>query len=188
MRVLLVDRGLNADSRASLALLEQHLLGRRDVQCDRVDFDATDARRNDQADADCLVMLGVGLHIASDWSNLDVNPIGHSGPGTIDEQRIEVEPAAAARGHPVLDDVRPFVARGSVSESVGVPAGATCLLVGRTTDTVQPAACRPVAWAWYGHRGRVFCTSLGCAEDFRQPCFTRLLLNAINWIGRTGQG
>ncbi len=56
------------------------------------------------------------------------------------------------------------------------------------------AACRtePVAWARLNRGGRVFCTLLGSAADFRQSYFPRLLVNAIRWTsegrGMRGEG
>jgi type 1 glutamine amidotransferase len=39
-----------------------------------------------------------------------------------------------------------------------------------------------VAWTNTGkHGGRVFYTSLGHIEDFQQPAFNELLVNAIRW-------
>jgi type 1 glutamine amidotransferase len=56
------------------------------------------------------------------------------------------------------------------------------LLVGKSDGNEWP-----VAWVWGGRRGRVFFTSLGSADDFRKPDFVRLVVNAIEWIGRRGQ-
>ncbi len=186
MRVLLVDCGLDADSRAALAWLEQHLRGRCDVQCQYVAFEASGVMQKDFAAADCVVALGEGLHIAGDWSDASASRVAGPRPDVNDGEPIRVEPAAAASGHAVLDGVHPFVARGGAGQYSGVPAGATCLLVGKMTDAVQPAICRPLAWSWRGHRGGVFCTSLDFGVNFRQPDFVRLLLNAICWVGHAG--
>jgi nicotinamidase-related amidase len=56
---------------------------------------------------------------------------------------------------------------------------ATVLLEGRWADDV-PA--QPVAWSRVRENGRMFYTSLGHAEDFNQPAFTRMLKNAVNWV------
>jgi hypothetical protein len=178
LRVLLVDRRRDADTDAALASLEQHLCGRSDIQCSRVDCDAVEVKLADGADADCLIVLGRGLQMAGDWSDLADDALARSISRAGDDQRMEVVPAAAARGHLVLNQVQPFVSRRGVSECAGVPARATCLLVGRMSDRVQP-----VAWVWDGRRSGVFYTSLGKAEDFRQPDFLRLVLNALSWIG-----
>jgi type 1 glutamine amidotransferase len=41
-----------------------------------------------------------------------------------------------------------------------------------------------VAWVRLHRGGRVFYTSLGHPDDFRQPSFLRLLVNAIFWTTR----
>jgi type 1 glutamine amidotransferase len=47
----------------------------------------------------------------------------------------------------------------------------------------QPA--EPVAWTHAYHEGRVFYTSLGHPDDFRNEAFNRLLVNAVFWaLGR----
>ena len=42
---------------------------------------------------------------------------------------------------------------------------------------------RPVAWATRHAGGRVFCTTLGLDDDFREPSFLRLISNAVHWAG-----
>jgi hypothetical protein len=181
LRVLLVDREADPNRPTAVALLEQHLRQRCDVQCDRVDFDAFDAKRDHLADADCLIVLGRGLRMAANWRDLDVNVCAQSGTAAAADEQMKIEPAMAAYGHPVLDEVRPFVARGGVVPIGGLPSGATCLLVGTMSGKDHP-----LAWAWRGRRGSSFFTSLGSANDLRQPDFVRLLFNAMDWIG--GQG
>jgi type 1 glutamine amidotransferase len=44
----------------------------------------------------------------------------------------------------------------------------------------QPAE-EPVAWVNTAKNRRVFYTSLGNPDDFKQPFFRRLLLNGILW-------
>jgi nicotinamidase-related amidase len=55
----------------------------------------------------------------------------------------------------------------------------TVLLEGRWADDVPP---QPVAWSRSREGGRMFYTSLGHAEDFKQPAFTRMLKNSIDWV------
>ena len=51
------------------------------------------------------------------------------------------------------------------------------LLTGKWTDKPD----EPVAWTHTYKGGRVFYTSLGHPDDFKQPQFRRLLLNAVLW-------
>jgi type 1 glutamine amidotransferase len=54
---------------------------------------------------------------------------------------------------------------------------ASPLLIGSIPD--QPA--EPVAWTNTYQKGRVFYTSLGHPDDFAQPDFNKLLVNAVFW-------
>jgi type 1 glutamine amidotransferase len=56
---------------------------------------------------------------------------------------------------------------------------ATVLLEGRWADDV-PA--QPVAWSRIREGGRMFYTSLGHADDFKRPEFTRMLKNAVHCV------
>jgi len=42
---------------------------------------------------------------------------------------------------------------------------------------------RPVAWTRRYEGGRVFSTTLGLDDDFREPNFLRLICNAVCWAG-----
>ena len=42
---------------------------------------------------------------------------------------------------------------------------------------------QPVAWTRRHAGGRVFCTTLGLDDDFREPGFLRLISNAVIWTG-----
>ncbi len=226
--VALAARKLDADACAALALFQQAIHQRRDIQCRQVDLDAVDVGLESLTDADCVVAFGQWIQVARHWLDIDaaglggtdipVCPVGQSFSGRQkclphlgEDGPMEVELAAGARGHPVLEGVEPFVScrdekRGqspfvrsrapTEGWSWAVPAGtdrrlvgdcplfsspedATVLLTGRTAREV-----RPVAWARRRCHGMVFCTTLGSAEDFRQPGFVRLMLNALAWIGR----
>ena len=195
MRVALVACRLDADACAALALFEQAIARRCDVQCRRVELDAADAGSESLADVDCVVLFGRGLHVARRWADLDlaslggadipVCPVGQSFSGRQEclphlgeKGLLKVEIAPAARSHPILEGVEPFVSR-DVLQPVCISQDATLLLTGRTAGEVQPAA-----WIEHGCRDRVFHTTLGSSEDFRQPDFVRLVLNALAWIGR----
>ena len=76
MRVALAACRLDADACAALALFEQAIAGRRDMQCRRVEFDAADAGSESLADVDCVVLFRQGLHIARRWADLDARVAG----------------------------------------------------------------------------------------------------------------
>jgi hypothetical protein len=181
LRVLLVSGCNNCRHDAALAAFERILLDRRDVRCERVDL--ASAGRKGLADADCAVLFGRGLQIVGHWSAFeadaaDGSQIAEDGFQAGDPTATRVEVAGAARWHPVLDGVGPFISRHGVSAVAHPRMNATYLLIRRLADRVAP-----VAWTRHGEN-RAVCTSLGCAEDFGQPEFVRLLLNALDWVRR----
>jgi hypothetical protein len=168
----------DADARAAMASFQQAVAGRCDIQCRRVELDTVDADLESLADADCVVVFGQWLQVARHWSDLGAAARAASGPERSRHRQVQVEIEAAARWHPVLEGVEPFVSCLDAAEGVGVAADAMFLLNGRIAGEVQPLA-------WVRRRdGRQFHTRLGSAEDFHQPSFVRLLLNAIAWVGQ----
>jgi type 1 glutamine amidotransferase len=124
----------------------------------------------------------------AEWAAFDAevlggNYTGHHGAGPV----TVVRPVPAAARHPVLaglpvtadPDERLFESVASLYRASPLAATATPLLTGKISG--QPA--EPVAWTHsYGPQmARVFYTSLGHAQDFENPLFRRLLLNAIAW-------
>ena len=90
------------------------------------------------------------------------------------------EPAKVANvdgqaDHPVLKGVGPFTSRKLYRP--GELAKGTVVL--QTGDNGQ--AKHPVTWVHHFNGGRVFYTSLGVPEDFKDENFRRLLTNAIFW-------
>lgn len=158
MRVLLVS-GSGGD-RAALAAFERILQDGRDVWCERVDL--TTAEREGLAGADCAVVFGRGLQIIGHWSAFDADAADDFQEGDCTAARVEL--GNAARWHPVLKGVGPFVLK-------GVPT-IDCLRMDTTNLLIQRTAERvvPIVWARHGER-RAVCTSLGRADDFRQPEF-----------------
>jgi type 1 glutamine amidotransferase len=118
----------------------------------------------------------------AEWTTFDAevlggNYTGHFGSG----QTTRIRPVPEAEGHPILEglDLRNFTSVASLYRTSPLAAGTTPLLLGEIPgDRVEP-----IAWTnIYGtNRARVFYTSLGHLEDFKQPLFQRLLWNAIVW-------
>lgn len=192
LRVAVTSRRLDADVSAAIALFEQLLATHCDIQLRRVELDAADAK-SESADIDCVVLFHQGLHIARRRADLNLSSgadilvcppsQGFSGrqeclprPGQKELSRIEIAPAA--RRHPIIEGVTPFVSR-AVLQSVCISPNATPLLIRRTAGEVQP-----VAWIERRRSGPVFHTKLGSSDDFRQPDFVRFVRNALVWIGR----
>ena len=60
--------------------------------------------------------------------------------------------------------------------------GSTWLLMGKSVNPDKAAIDNPVAWTGTNSfGGKVFMTTLGHPEDFRQEGFQRLVINAIHW-------
>jgi hypothetical protein len=93
---------------------------------------------------------------------------------------VEIRPVGPARHHPVLAGVEAFTVPGGISAGRGLAEDALVLMA-----AWMQGAAHPVAWVRGCGRGRVFCTSLGRAEDFRQTGFVALLANAVRWTARS---
>ena len=81
---------------------------------------------------------------------------------------------------PVLQGVAPFKSNGSLYKNPNVAADVTVLLTGSV-----PGQSEPVAWVREKDGRRVFYTSLGHPDDFKDENFTRLLVNALAWATKT---
>ena len=97
------------------------------------------------------------------------------GPRTI------VSVAAGAQGHQIVKGlaISALFGSGSLYKVSPLEPGTTPLLIGAIPD--QPA--EPIAWTHrYGAKGaRVFFTSFGHPDDFKNQEFRRLLVNGIGW-------
>jgi hypothetical protein len=97
---------------------------------------------------------------------------------------LEVRRSDVAWHHPVLNGVENLIAEGVVYRGPRLSPQATVLL---TADDGRGPA--PVAWVMRrrpasGCPGRVFCTTLGHEDDFRDQAFLRLLSNAVSWAAQ----
>jgi type 1 glutamine amidotransferase len=116
--------------------------------------------------------------------------VTHYGSNHKQSSRLVIDPAQA--GHPILRGVKDMWA-----ESGGYTAypmeGSVVLARGRVLDGMTPdspaAAGKeelPVAWtrtyrSASGREGRVFTTTHGASEDFRNDGFRRMAVNGILW-------
>ena len=95
--------------------------------------------------------------------------------------QTQVSLAEGAAGHPILEgiSVADLASACSLYKVSPLAPSAKPLLLGTIPD--QPA--EPIAWTHgYGsNHAAVFYTSLGGADDFGNPAFRRLLLNAFAW-------
>ncbi len=127
----------------------------------------------------------IGLRTASHgfqkWLAMDKEVFGgdyknHFGAGP----KCELAVAEKGKDHPILKDFKPFASVGSLYKNPGVARDVTVLLTG-----VIPKQSEPIAWVRERDtnkaKQRVFYTSLGHPDDFREAAFNRLLLNALGW-------
>jgi len=104
------------------------------------------------------------------------NYTGHHGGGV----RTALTLAKGAGEHPILQGVSLDGLEGHGSLYKVSPLGKTtrALLIG----SIPGKSAEPVAWVNTSKAGgRVFYTSLGHVDDFKQPGFNRLLRNAVSW-------
>jgi type 1 glutamine amidotransferase/nicotinamidase-related amidase len=114
-----------------------------------------------------------------EWRKFDPEVLGgnyhgHYGRGPV----TMVTAATGAKDHPVLKGVRtPFTSIGSLYEVSPLSRSTKQLLIG----AIPNKEAEPVAWTNTYKQSRVFYTSLGHPDDFNNPQFRRLLINAIFW-------
>jgi type 1 glutamine amidotransferase len=84
-----------------------------------------------------------------------------------------------AKDHPILAGVKPFSTTGKLYKNPKLAEDATLLLRAKTESYSEPVAWSREAKA--GERGRVFYTSLGTPEDFKNEQFLQMLANAVMW-------
>jgi dienelactone hydrolase/type 1 glutamine amidotransferase len=90
--------------------------------------------------------------------------------------RVTVNPGAES--HPILSGIAgSFTAGGSLYKVRPLATAATPLLLG----TLSGLPVEPVAWTHAFGKSRIFYTSLGHPDDFRNLSFERLLSNAVLW-------
>jgi putative membrane-bound dehydrogenase-like protein len=135
-----------------------------------------------------IVAVRSASHAFQNWLELDREVLGGNYKGHYDVGPItEVHFTEAGQSHPILRGVEPFRSVGSLYKNTGLAADDEILLTGSITGHTEP-----IAWTRLHDGGRIFYTSLGHPEDFKNPNFLRLLENALLWTtGRdvpTGPG
>jgi nicotinamidase-related amidase/type 1 glutamine amidotransferase len=115
----------------------------------------------------------------AEWPKFDPevlggNYTGHHGSGPT----TTLVAADSAAEHPILTGIEfPFTSQASLYKTSPLASSATALLIGSIPD----APAEPAAWTNSYGNARIFYTSLGRVEDFRNPQFVRLLGNAVHW-------
>jgi type 1 glutamine amidotransferase/nicotinamidase-related amidase len=122
---------------------------------------------------------GSGPDDHDEWPEFDAAVLGghyhgHHQAGPV----CTVNPASGAARHPLLAGVDlPMETPASLYQVRPLGQNAVPLLIG----AIPGQEPEPVAWTHATHKGRVFYTSLGHRDDFRNPAFVKLLVNAVAW-------
>jgi type 1 glutamine amidotransferase len=114
------------------------------------------------------------------WQTFDRDVLGcnyEGHHGNDDKPVIQVN--SVARNHAILHDfpIHSFESSGSLYRVNPLAASTTVLLTGQ----IDSAADEPVAWTNQAGKSRVFYTSLGHTDDFKQLAFRKLLTQGIFW-------
>jgi type 1 glutamine amidotransferase len=127
-----------------------------------------------------IVALRTASHAFQNWLALDKEVWGGDYQGHYGNQQTpKINVCPEAEDHPILAGFQPFVSAGSLYKNPHLAPDVTVLLSGAI-----PGHTEPVAWCRLHRGGRVFYTSLGHQDDFRQASFLRLLVNALAWTTR----
>ena len=215
LKVCLVSGSLEYKSNESLAEFQKYLESHYNAKCTRAFIEGQDETRLpglEQLD-DCDVMLlftrrlklsgddlrrikdycqsgrpVVGVRTAShaiqSWLELDKEVLGGNYKGHYkNDLTTEVALVEAEKDHPLLAGVTPFVSVGSLYKNQGIADDCQVLMTG-----TSPESTEPITWTRMHNGGRVFYTSLGHVQDFREESFRRLLANGLFWAaGREPQ-
>jgi len=211
LKVALVSGSFEYKSDDSLALLQKHLEANYPVECVRIfakaEKDTTFAgienlekcdvaiffTRRLQIEGEALAAVRkfveskkpiVGIRTASHgfqkWLEMDKVILGgdyqgHFGKGVADVNIVEKQ-----KDHPILKGVAAFKTNGSLYKNPNVAADVVVLLQGSMGKESEP-----VAWTREKDGRRVFYTSLGHPDDFKDDNFTRLIVNGLAWATKT---
>jgi type 1 glutamine amidotransferase len=164
--LLLVSIRRQALPERDLAAVRKHVEAGRAVIGIRTASHAFDARKE-------------GAAGTAQWPEFDAEVLGghytgHHGKGATPTVTV----AEGAREHPILERVStPFASQGTLYKTSPLARSATPLLIG----TAAGAPSEPVVWTNERGKARVFYTSLGHEEDFKNASFVRMLANAVEW-------
>lgn len=127
-----------------------------------------------------IVAVRTASHGFQNWLEFDRVVLGGNYQGHYgDSQSPATYSPAIAQFHPLLEGVGVIQSPYTLYKNEPVAEDTQVLMTGSTVDGTQPAT-----WTRLHNRGRVFYTSLGGPEDFKNPSFLRLLVNALFWTAR----
>lgn len=129
-----------------------------------------------------IVAVRTASHAVQTWLEFDRSVLGGNyqshhpvGPQT------KVETASVdARKHPVLNSVDLTTVGDALYKNKGHAKDIAVLLNG----TIPGQPTEPIAWTRVHNGGRVFYTSLGAQDTFKNENFRRMLANALFWTAK----
>jgi len=124
-----------------------------------------------------IVGIRTSSHGFQKYLEMDTEVFGGSYGG-----HFKVGPKAEIKvvgDHPILTGFKPFDSTGSLYKNPMNAKDVTVLLTGSILDHSEP-----IAWVREYKGGRVFYTSLGHPDDFKNEHFVRMLTNAIFWTAK----
>jgi putative membrane-bound dehydrogenase-like protein len=132
-----------------------------------------------------IVAVRTGSHGFQNWLAFDHDVLGgnyqgHYGAGPV----TKVQVSDQSKNHPILQGVHPFESVGGLYRNTGLAPDADVLLTG----SIPGGHTEPLAWTRVVNGGRVFYTSLGHPEDFKNEDFRRLLVKALYWTTNRAPG
>jgi type 1 glutamine amidotransferase len=127
-----------------------------------------------------IVGVRTASHGFQKWLEMDKEVLGGDYKGHFGAGVAEVHLIDKQRAHPVLNGVQAFKTNGSLYKNPNVAADVTVLLQGTMGKESEP-----VAWTREADGRRVFYTSLGHQDDFKDENFLRLVTNGLAWATKT---
>lgn len=127
-----------------------------------------------------LAAVRTTSHGFQNWLDLDQQVLGGSYHGHYKAEVLtRAIVAPGVEDHPILSGVGVLDSTASLYRTHPIAKDATMLLGG-----VAPQGAQPLAWVREHEGGKVFYTSLGSVDDFRNPNFQRFIANALFWCAR----
>ncbi|MEZ6139062.1 MAG: ThuA domain-containing protein [Zavarzinella sp.] len=206
LKVLLISGSLEYESDKSLAILQAHLEKNYPVECLRAfrktDTDLPGLEQLEQCDVAVFftrrlkidgkqlemvkkyVQSGkpvVGIRTAShgfqNWLEMDKEIFGGNYKNHYsNKEKCTIAHTKVGEQHLTLEGVKPYVSNGSLYKNPDLPKDVTVLMTGTITGHTEP-----ITWVREHKGARIFYTSLGHQDDFKEASFLHLLTNAIFW-------
>ncbi|MCE9531677.1 MAG: ThuA domain-containing protein [Planctomycetes bacterium] len=127
-----------------------------------------------------IVAIRTASHGFQNWLAMDKEVLGGNYKNHYkDGPKCEIKIADKGKEHPILQGVKPWASTGSLYLNPDINKDVTLLMTGSIPDHTEP-----ITWVRENKGGRVFYTSLGHPDDFKEDSFKRMLVNAIFWTAK----